>query len=99
MMQLFLNSYGCVKCQTRHFEQIGEDYQNHLLHQSKHGITRESFLQADGWQHISTGNLKKGDRSWNQATKSFDLIKLDGNVFAEQCHFVIRKSGENIDAK
>jgi hypothetical protein len=34
---IYVNHYGCVKCQTRHYED--EDiFAEHIWHQSKHGI-------------------------------------------------------------
>lgn len=37
------NSYGCVICQTRHFE-CQPIYSQHILSQSKHGIDRREHL-------------------------------------------------------
>jgi hypothetical protein len=39
----YVYAYGCVKCQTWHYDnQEGKKlYQEHILYQSKHGITRQ----------------------------------------------------------
>lgn len=34
-----MQSYGCVKCQKRHFEEIDTEFREHLNFQSKHGIS------------------------------------------------------------
>ena len=35
---IYVNHYGCVKCQKRHYEDQ-DIYQEHIWHQSKHGLT------------------------------------------------------------
>lgn len=40
-----IQAYGCVKCQRWHYE--GDpDFEAHLLHQSKHGITLRPATEA-----------------------------------------------------
>ena len=41
---IYVNHYGCVKCQKRHFEDQ-ELYQEHIYWQSKHGIESMSIEQ------------------------------------------------------
>ncbi len=46
-----MDAYGCVKCQTTHYK-AQPIYRQHLLFQSKHGISRQPITQAVNWQLV-----------------------------------------------
>ena len=44
----------------------------------------------EGYYIVASGPVKKGDLAYNESTRGFETVKMDGNVIAQQCHLIAR---------
>lgn len=56
------------------------------------GAETRTVIIPDGYERVASGPVKKRDLAYDTAMDGFSMVKLDGNVIAEQCHLIIRKT-------
>ncbi len=44
----------------------------------------------EGHHIVASGPVNKGDLAYNESTRGFETVKMDGNVIAQQCHLIVR---------
>jgi hypothetical protein len=60
-MSKWVQSYGCVRCQQRHY--TGQPiYQQHILHQSKHGISYQKAGPSVDWTQTDNSAERSEER-------------------------------------
>ena len=88
-----MQSYGCVKCQNRHYE-IEDIYKEHLLEQSKHGISKDFLLTAE--ERIGRRGAAYILRETNELARQLYRLHDRGGTVAPEYRFDLSEHPQEI---